>query len=388
MKTLNPQLFMQMLLSFYNDMRRNLNFQGHSLRGSIMILASLIIISSCKKDPDDKEDIKPEPPKSTAVYVLNQGLVSANNASVTMYDLKENTVVNDYFSSQNNRGLGEIGYDLLIYGQKAYIITNISSQLEVVDAVTFKSIKQIPLFDNEDKPMQPSALASHDGKIFISTYKGLVSVLDTISLEITKEIEVGLNPDALLVANNKLWVSNSGGLNFPNYDNTLSVIDLGTLTETGKIFVGTNPYTLQSDNYGDIYVITRGNYSDIKMRLKVIDSESQTIKHTFDEFEAFNFTIKGDTAYVYYYDFIQAKSSIMLINVKTEEVLTTNFITDGTVVRTVYGIAVDPLSNDVYVCDANNFEGVGKVYCFTPDGKLKFSFDAGVNPVAVRFLIQ
>ncbi len=357
-----------------------------SILASFLLLTSLLS-TSCKKEPDDNDPIIADPPKSTAVYVLNQGSVSANNASVTMYDLQDKKVVADYFSAQNDRGLGDTGYDMMIYGSKAYIITNISSQLEVVDAVTFKSIKQIPFFA-AGIPSQPSALASFNGKVFISTYDGKVSVLDTTNFEILKEISIGLNPDAMLVSNNKLWVSNSGGMNFPAYDSTLTIIDPVALTETARITVGTNPYTLQADKYGDIYVITRGNYGDIKMRLKIIDANTQTVKHTFEDFEAFNLAIRGDTAYVYHYDFIQAKSTIMLINVKTEEVITSNFVTDGTVIKTVYGIAADPTSDDIYICDANNFEGQGKVYCFTPDGKLKFSFDAGINPVAVKFLIQ
>ncbi len=385
MKNLNTKpgsLLNHLFVQLSSKQRR---FPFASISSSLLIL--MIIFTSCKKEPNDNDPIVTNPPKSTAVYVLNQGSFAGNNASVTMYDLEENKVVPDYFSAQNDRGLGDTGYDLLIYGSKAYIITNVSSQLEIVDATTFKSIKQIPFFV-ANVPSQPSALAALNGKVFISSYNGVVSVLDTMSLEITKEIGTGLNPDALLVSNNKLWVSNSGGLNFPDYDSTVSVIDPVTQVEEARITVGTNPYTLQSDNYGDIYVITRGNYNDIKMRLKIIDASTQTVKYTFEEFEAFNLTIKGDTAYVYHYDFIESKSSIMLINVKTEEIITTNFITDGTVIKTVYGIAVDPTSSDVYICDANNFEGSGKVYCFTSDGKLKFSFDAGVNPVAVRFLIK
>ncbi|HLN52170.1 MAG TPA: DUF5074 domain-containing protein [Lentimicrobium sp.] len=374
-------------LGFNFKANSKINSLSFPKQAYIAMACSLVLFASCKKEPHDNDPIIPDPPKSTAVYILNQGSISGNNATVTMYDLEEKTTVPDYFSTQNGRELGDTGYDLLIYGSKAYIITNISSQLEVVDAVTFESIKQVPLF-NGTIPSQPSALAATDGKIFISAYNDSVYVMDTTNLELIKSIGVGLDPDALLIANDKLWVSNSGGLSFPNYDSTISIIDPVSLTETGKLTVGTNPFSLQADNYGDIYVITRGNYNDIKMRLKVINASTQMIKRTFDEFEAFNFTIKGDTAYVYHYDFNQSTSSIMLINVKTEEILTTNFITDNTVIKTVYGIAVDPTSNDVYICDANNFEGPGKVFCFTPDGKLKFTVDAGINPVAVRFLVQ
>ncbi len=354
-----------------------------------LFLTLLVTSISCKKEPDDNNpDIPVEVPESRAVYVLNQGSYSGNNASVTLINLENQSVTPDYFKAQNDRELGDTGADLYIYGGKAYIVTNISSQLEIVDAVTFKSIKQIS-FIREGTPQQPSAITGFGSNIFVSAYDSTVSVIDTATLEIVKVIKVGMNPDALLTANGKVWVSNSGGLNFPDYDNTVSVIDPITLREVNKIEVGTNPYTLQADSYGDIYVITRGNYSDVKMRLKIIDATTQTVKHTFDDFDAYNFTIKGDTAYVYYYDYTGTTgSSIMMLNVKTEQIIRSNFITDGTVINTVYGIAADPSSNDVYISDAKDFVSQGTVYCFGTDGKLKSSFPAGVNPFAIRFLVR
>lgn len=356
---------------------------------ALFFLSSVVVLSSCKKEPDDEDNDNPVlPAKSSAVYVLNQGSFSGNNASVTMINLENDSVSPDYFFAQNDRELGDTGADLFIYGGKAYILTNVSSQLEIVNSLTFKSIKQIPFF-NEGIPQQPSAVTGYKNNVYVTAYDGTVTVIDTASLEIIKVINVGLNPDAILASAGLIWVSNSGGLNFPNYDNTISVIDPVTLTETEKIVVGTNPYTLQADAYGDIYVITRGNYNDEKMRLRIIDASTKTVKQTFEDFEAYNFTIEGDTAFVYHYDYMGTNgSTILMIDVKTEQVITGSFITDGTLVETVYGIAADPTSNDIYITDAQSFQGKGLVFRFSNDGKLKSTYQAGINPVAVRFLLR
>lgn len=366
-----------------------LNVHPAALSWSAMLLSIIMIFASCKKEPDENDDNSSVvPPESAAIYVLNQGSFSGNNASVTLYNLKDQSVSPDYFKSQNNRELGDTGSDLCIYGSKAYIVTNVSSQLEIVDAVTFKSIKQIPFF-NEQVPQLPSAITAFEGKVYVCAYDGTVTVFDTTTLEPIKVIQVGLNPDAILAAYGKIWVSNSGGLNFPDYDKTVSVIDPVTLTEIKKIETGLNPYTLQADNYGDIYVISRGNYSDTKMRLQIIDATTQKLKYTFEDFEAMNFAIKGDTAYVYNYDYFGSNgSSIMMINVKTEEVISSNFITDGSAIETVYSIAVDPNSNDVFIGDAKGYTNQGMVYCYSNDGKRKYSFTSGINPVAIRFRVK
>lgn len=354
----------------------------------IQALFLLIISASCEKEPDDNKK-NSNTPVSKAVYVLNQGSYSANNSTVTLFDLEtEQVTADDFFSSVNDREIGDTGADLLIYGSKAYIITNGSSQLEIVNAETFKHIKQIP-FIKGGAPQQPSAIAGYKNHVYICAYDNTVTVIDTTTLSPVKTITVGLNPDAILASGGMIWVSNSGGLNFPNYDKTVSVIDPTTLTEVKKIDVGLNPYTLNADAYGDIYVITRGNYGDEKMRLKVIDSKTQTLKHTFDQFEPMNFTIKGDTAYVYHYDYFGTNgSTIMTINVKTEQVISNSFITDGSTVQAIYSIAVDPTTSDVFIGDAKDFSSNGVVHRYSKDGKLKYSFPTGVNPVAIRFLTE
>lgn len=362
-----------------------------ALESTINPLALLVIIlyittNSCTKEPEPEV----EPPSDTTtivtgVYVLNEGLFNANNASVTRYNFKDSTAEKNCFLNVNSRGLGDTGSDLAIYGSKIFIVVNVSSQLEVVNAITCKSIKQIPFFDGQ-KPRQPRKVAFYGSNAFVCSFDGTVTVIDTTSLEVIKLITVGKNPDGITTVSGKIWVSNSGGLNFPNYDNTISVIDPISLTEEKKITVGPNPYTLMTDSNGDLYLISRGNYNDIKSRLQIVDIATGTLKHTFSDFEALNFTIAGDTAWVYNYDWVSQRSNILTLNLKTEEIISNTFVTDGTPIQTVYGIKADPISRLVYITDALNFTGNGKVYAFDYSGKLKFEFSAGINPANVAFV--
>jgi hypothetical protein len=54
-------------------------------------------------------------------------------------------------------------------------------------------------------------------------------------------------------------------------DSTVSVIDLNAKSELTKIVVGKNPGSIVTDHQGDVYVISRGNYSTIPSRMKKID---------------------------------------------------------------------------------------------------------------------
>ncbi|UKJ08314.1 YncE family protein [Solitalea lacus] len=346
-----------------------------------LALAGAIFFAGCRKNDD------PAPqPFQASLYVLNEGLFNMNNTTLTGIDTLTGVAKTDYFEQKNKRGLGDTGNDLKIYGSKMYAVVNVSSQLEVIDPNTGKSLKQISMLDEQGVPRQPRYIAFHAGKAYVCSFDGTVGRLDTATLQFDKFVKAGRQPDGICVANNKLYVSNSGGLDFPNYDNTVSVIDIPSFTELKKISVQVNPYTIQADDYGDVYVVSRGDYGDIHCTFQAIDSKTDQVKKVFEGLEVLNFTINGDLAYLYNYNFTTQQASFKLLNVKTEEIVTENFITDETKITTPYGIDVNPSNGDVYITDVYDFTTTGDVYCFSKEGKLKFKFQAGLNPNNVVFV--
>ena len=77
-----------------------------------------------------------------------------------------------------------------------------------------------------------------------------------------------------------------------------------------------------------------------------------------------------------------------IINVKTKELVSTNFITDGTEksITIPYGIAIHPETGDIYVTDAKNYVSSGTLYCFDRYGKKKWSVRTGDIPAHMVFL--
>jgi len=302
--------------------------------------------------PDYLPETKGETGK---MYVLSEGLFNMNNSTLSLINFENKTLEYDFFSIQNNRGLGDTANDIKIYGSKIWIVVNVSSQVEVVDAQSGISIRRIPILNENGEARQPRYIAFHNNKAYICSFDGTVSRIDTNSLIIEAVTKCGRNPDGIAVANDKLYISNSGGLDIPNYDNTVSVIDLNTFSEIKKITVGLNPYKVEADSEGDLYVVARGNNANIKAVLYRIDSQTDEVAETFANLPAINFTIRNDTAYLYNYDFVADNYWVKTFDCQNEKIISANFISDGTILERPFGIYVHPTNGNVYLTDARTY---------------------------------
>jgi hypothetical protein len=326
---------------------------------------------------------------STGAYVLNQGSYGANNSSLTYRNFADSTTVVDIFTQKNNRGLGDTGQDMIKYGSKIYIAVYNSTLIEVVDATSGSSIKSIPTLNASNAPAYPRCLASYNGKVYVTLYDGHVARLDTLTLSLEKSVKVGSNPEGIAVANRLIYVANSGGMS-ATPDSTISVIDPSTFTEIRKIKVVINPIVLKSDTYGDLYVISMGNYSTIPYTLQRIEAAITPEKVTkLTDVRAYNLTIDGDYAYMYDYDYDAnynvVNKTYTLYDVKTEKVVNTAFIASSAIAKTPYSIDVNPVTKDIFIGETD-FVNTGKMYCFSKDGVLKYTFSTGLNPVKTIFI--
>jgi hypothetical protein len=350
-------------------------------------LLAIALLPAC----DDLESIVLDSSGTTvdagtgALYILCDGNYSLSNSTLALYNFTSSTLTTDFFLEKNGRKLGDTGNDLQRYGSKIYVVVNASSQVEVLDARTGISLKQIPFFDGETA-RQPRYIAFWEDKAYVCSFDGTVARIDTSDLEIEALTTAGRNPDGIAAANNKLYVSNSGGLDYASaagYDNTVSIISTQSFTESKRLTVGTNPGRIRADNYGYVYVAVRGDYKTDSAKWQCIDTYTDQIAATYD-LPVTNFDICGDYAYYYSYDQTTKESQIGVFNVKAKSVETTSFITDGTEITTPYGICADSESGAVFITDAGDYVSSGDLYCFTQQGTLAYKLtNVGVNPNTV-----
>jgi Uncharacterized conserved protein len=343
----------------------------------ILVLTFTATLFSCKKLP---EEIPEDETRTFDIWVLNEGLIDMNNSSITAYNiLTKDKVSNLYRHANNNRQLGDLANDMLLYGSKVYIAVNGSNLIDVLDANNGVSLKQI-----KAEASQPRSIVSHDGKIYVCYFDGNVAKIDTSSFQVERLVKVGRNPDGICVANNKLYVSNSGGMDYPNYDNTVSVIDLNSFSEIKKIIVGDNPTLIKSNKNGDVYVVSNGNYADISPCLQRINSSSDVVEKVYG-MEVTGFDIYNNSFYFYTNNYMSGSIVYQILDLSKDSIVNSNMISGSSLPTTPYNITINPKNGDIYITDALDYTSTGDVYCFGQNGQKKFQFEAGILPNKIIF---
>lgn len=371
----------------------------------VFILISLLV-SSCRKDElifasdSSVVSIPVQVEHYQGFYLLNEGNMGMNRATIDWFNYETGLYTRDIFAERNPsipRELGDVGNDLKIYGTKAYATINASNFIEVFDVATGKHLKQIHL---------PNCryLAFANGKAYVSSFAGkieanpnaeigFVAEIDTLSLQVMRKVQVGYQPEEMVIKGNKLYVANSGGYREPNYDTTVSVVDLTSFTEVKKIEVAPNLHRMQLDRRGDVYVSSRGNYQEIPPNLYVIDTATDEVKQRLN-IPISNMTMDEDKLY-YYANAYQMNTNVNevsfgILDTETKQVIRPAIITDGTAKQILlpYGIAVNSETKEIYITDAQDYIGTGYVYCYAPDGTLKWKTTAGNIPAHIAFISQ
>ncbi|MES2265754.1 MAG: DUF5074 domain-containing protein [Bacteroidota bacterium] len=340
------------------------------LKNLIILSVAAATFSACTKD---RIPVTPETPSAerAGVYVLNQGNFGANNSTLSFYNYTTKLLTADFYGNANpGKKIGDTGNDVGIYGAKMYIVVNNSGNIIVVNAKTGVLIKEISL-------NQCRNVVFYKNNAFVTSYDGKVAVIDTASLTITKNITVGRNPEQMVVSNNKLYVANSGGLSFGNPDKTVSVIDLTSLAETKKIDVIEDPVSMAADNYGNVYVLSLGNFDDIAPGLTIIDNKTDAVKSKPAVALGYNIPVIALGDFVYY---PTADNKIAVYNAKTQKAEKDNFITDGTTFTSAFALAADELTGEIFVTDAKDFNSNGTLTAFDKNGKKEYEITTGISP--------
>lgn len=375
---------------------------------ALSTLVVLILLWGCRGDEyellwADEEQVAPglDPNELGSIkgfFLLNEANMGSNKSTLDYFDYETGNYYRNIYPTINPNivhNLGDVGNDIQIYGDKLYAVINCSHLVEVMDVNTAKHYATINITNCR-------YIVFDKGYAYVSSYNGPVDInpdapigtvlkVDTVSMQVVDTCVVGYQPDEMVIHNNKLYVANSGGYRVPDYDTTVSVIDLTDFREIKKIDVAINLHRLELDNYGYLYVSSRGDYKKIGSKTSIIDTHTDEVVEDLPLLPNSNMALSGDSLYVYSVEWshITQKNTVSyaIYDTKKRRIVTRNFIKDGTdkQIKIPYGIAINPETKEFFTTDAKDYVSPGTLYCFSRNGRKRWSVKTGDIPAHIVF---
>jgi hypothetical protein len=230
------------------------------------------LLTGCLGD-DSNSNTPTEIPVTKGVFIINNGSsYQSIDGSLTYINYATTTpsAQQNVYQMVNGESLGGTPNDVLVYGQKVYIVGTDENTIFVLDARNSKELKKVSTTDllGEAEGRSPRRAEAFDGKVYFTTYgdgdKGCVAAIDTTSFALQKKYQVGSHPEGLTFGIDDLnivtlYVANS---DWSKGNGSISKIDItsGNVTNTEFEKVK-NPQEIAVA--GDVlYVLDYGHYDE------------------------------------------------------------------------------------------------------------------------------
>ena len=344
----------------------------------------LVFVATVLFSCDKKESVKPYVPPINPVkgmFVLNEGVFMSANASLSYYDMEDNTMENNVFYQVNDATIGDVGQSLTKIGDDMYIVVNASNYIYKVDAQTIEYKAKITGF------MSPRyMLPISDDKIYVSDLasRGLY-VLNPNTLQ-TRFVETGNATEVMVKIDDEVFVANYANYYVGESDHTVQVIDCVNDSLVAEIEVGHWPNEMVVDKNNHIWVICSGGYPSIDPALICIDPATRTIIKRFD-FEVDvdspdGMSIDGAGENIYFLSGPYNALSLYKINIDATQLPDSPFIaSDG---RSFYNVKIHPQNGDIFLTESKPTQN-GYLWHYTSNGTLKGSYEVGMFPNYMLF---
>lgn len=338
----------------------------------MMLTVILVVVHFYGCNQDD--NVMPSGKYENGVMIINEGNFSDADGSVSFYDIDTEEIHLKIFEKENGRPFGGLLQSVTVHNGKAYLIDNLGSKIEVVEAGTFKWIATL----SEDLSL-PRFFAAIDNKAYVSNWgpyapdftspDSYIAVIDLDNMMVIKKIGVNSAPEGIIVVGEKLFVSSQA-------TSEISVIDTGTDTITGTVPVGFGPAQFVADSQGRIWVACTGG------ALYAINPVTEEIVASVEiENLTGRISINQNTQSIYLLtstwasDYSYTENTVVALNAANPDEVSNIFAT-----RNLYGLGVDSASGEIYLANSNAFLGNGTIIKINPDGSEIGNFAAGRGP--------
>jgi DNA-binding beta-propeller fold protein YncE len=325
----------------------------------LALLFISVFIISCSDD-DTSAPVIPDGDYVGGTLVLNEGISAGAGASVSFLNSNLQEITNTIFASANDgEQLGVFLESIFFDDERAYIISNGSNLISVVNRFTFELIGTV----NSGLSV-PRYGAVFNGKAYVTNLDGFddglddyIAVIDLETLEVEETVVIGRFTERILELNGSLYIQ--GGV-FGD-GNEVVKFDPATNSVIETIEVGPSINSLEAFN-GQLYSLDSEG-------IKVIDPSSFNVVTELNQPESFEGSFSNlriDQGQLFYTSGSSAfEISSSATELSDEPIF--DYSTDSAF-GVFRGFAVN--NGQIYVGDAGDFESDGTVFIYSTEGQL------------------
>ena len=313
------------------------------------------------------------------LFCLNEGNFQYGNATLSYYNPATKKVENEVFARANGMKLGDVAQSMIIRNGVGWVVVNNS---HVVFAININTFKEIGRITNLTSPRYIHFLS--DEKAYITQlWDNRIFIVNPKRYEITGYIEV---PNMTRESGSTEQMVQYGKYLYVNcwsYQNRIIKIDTETDEVVGELTVGVQPTSIVMDCNNKLWTVTDGGYKGSPYgneapALYRIDAEKFEIEKIFyfDSGDApSEVQLNGTKDKIYWLN-----NDVWEMDVTAEYLPAEPFLPYNDTIY--YGLTIDPVSGDVYVADAIDYQQQGIIYRYSKERELLDSFYVGIIPGA------
>lgn len=342
-----------------------------------LVALSMSFFVSCSNDDDV---VTPLGDYQKGVLVLNEGSSASGTVSFVSNDL--NAFTKDVYGTVNGSDfLGKFLQSIFFDGSNAYIISNGSNVITVVNRYTFKLIAKI-----DSGLAIPRYGVVKNGKAYVTnanTYSyanpatgdtdDYVAVINLATNLVESKINLNATANKIVLDNDKLYITE------PYNNDKLLVVNTTTNSLESSVNIGSSADAMEAKE-GILYVL-RSPYGERSEIVKVKLTDKTTTKVVFPESLDGVGNLDIDGTKMYY----TLGTSVFAMDVTATVASNTAILnySSTSLYGKMYGFAVR--NNRIFISDGGDFTSDSKAYIYSLTGVLQKELTVGVGPNGFYF---
>ena len=314
----------------------------------------------------------------SGVFILNEGKFIGGVGSLSFYSYDSAKIYNDLFLNINGWPLGSVPNSMKINGENAYIVVNNSGKIEVINRNTLESVATI---NGLISPRNISFVNNNKAYITIM-YSDSIAIINLIDNTISDYINLRRFSEAIVTSGSKAFISNWIGRNYVGGKEVM-VINTVNNEVIDSIEVGVEPESMVIDKNNMLWVLCNGGYTgDNVAKLIKINTVTNMIEKEFvfpsKEASPSCLQIDGIGETLYYLE-----RGVRKMNIGASTLPSAPLIPESG--HYFYKIGINPVNSDIFVTDAVDFQQQGYVLYYKRDGTLVSTLMADIIPGLMCF---